>query len=157
MKINTTYDVYCYRYSNGKYQYSEVATSYDLIDNDININLGDLSFKEYRKKWLRGDENRGIIYNIYYHLLDFDNYYEKNKINQLKEEINNNIDDVLENTLEDINNTTIELKDYINNDLDKIKSLLLLVVDEFTSKHASELYGNKITQTIYDEEYDWIY
>ena len=157
MKIKTGYHVYWYRYSNGEYKYSQVDTGYNLIDNDVNIYLGDLSFEEHSNKWSQGDENAGIIYNIYYDWLDFESYYEKNKINQLKEEINNNIDDVLESTLEDINNITRELKDYINNDLDKVKSLLLILIDEFTDKHPSELYRNKITETIYDEEHERIY
>lgn len=157
MKIKTTYDVYCYRYSNGEYKYSQVDTNYHLIDNDVKIDLGDLSFEEDRNEWGRGEENKGIIREIYYDWLDFDTYYEKNKINQLKEEISSNYDDVLESTLEDINNKTIELKNYINNDLDKVKSLLLLLIDEFTDNHPSELYKNKITETIYDEEHDRIY
>lgn len=158
MKIKTTYDVYCYRYSNGEYKYSQVDTGYNLIDNDVNIYLGDLSFEKHRNEWSQGDENAGIVYNIYYDWLEFSSYYEK-QIDELKEKINSNYDDILDDILEQLNTNEVgvELKNYINNDINKLKSLLLLLIDEFTDKHPSELYTNKITETIYDEEYDRVY
>lgn len=49
-------------------------------------------------------------------------------------------------------------KHEMNDDgISKLKSFLLLLIDEFTDNHPSELYKNKITETIYDEEHDRIY
>lgn len=156
MKIKTGYNVRCFRYNTGRYKSSQIGIGYYLIDNDIKYYLGDMSFVDDSKEWYNGDENIGIIYEIYKKWFNFSSCYEKNKINELKEKISSNSNNIIGGILEDINNITIELKDYINNDLDKVKSLLLLLVDEFISKHPSELYGNP-TETIYDEEYDWVY
>lgn len=137
MKIETNTKIYHFIEQEDFDSY-QVETKYRLIDNDINIRLGtlafqngqyDLNYEVQADVWaVYADASDGIIETIYSKIAS-----KEDERDNIEKYININLDDILD----EINNNTIRLKAYLNNDKDKLKQLLTLLSHEFIKNAPS--------------------
>ena len=137
MKIETNFKIYHFIEQEDFDSY-QVETKYRLIDNDINIRLGtlafqngqyDLNYEVQADVWaVYADASDGIIETIYSKIAS-----KEDERDNIEKYININLDDILD----EINNNTIRLKAYLNNDKDKLKQLLTLLSHKFIENNPT--------------------
>ncbi len=137
MKIETNTKIYHFIEQEDFDSY-QVETKYRLIDNDINIRLGtlafqngqyDLNYEVQADVWaVYADASDGIIETIYSKIAS-----KEDERDNIEKYININLDDILD----EINNNTIRLKAYLNNDKDKLKQLLTLLSHKFIENNPT--------------------